>query len=768
MLPSPLLTSLLLTACKGPTIALGPFDVDVDPDAATILVQRNGVEVLDVQQLALGQGSADITFSVGSYLFENEAESWRTVDSIKVRRSTDGAILLADLRDESGDTIGQLESWLASSDLLALRVTPMDGVEVDGQAVNRTRARFGCGAGGPFLGAGGHQLDVDHQGEAFSLWTSEPGIGKVDSDDPPDDWFLTGTKHATSFPAPFLLRPDTPIGLGIDTVSRVDLDLCASDPSVWSVSPWDSELALYVVGGDTPLDVVENNMRSSGGVLVPPAWAFGPWNDAIRGADRVREVATTLREAGAPTSVIWTEDWKGAEQTDYGYHLDLGWSLDEELYPDAEGIADELQDQGFAWLAYLSPFVGVDTDAWDETSERLLLETEDGDPYSFTSANLQQTGALDLSDPDAQVWAQEKMTALLDIGFRGWMADFGEWLPPDAVMEQADALDDHNAYPLYWQYTNASLLLDQDAVWFTRSGWTGTGALSPVTWGGDQRTSFDTDDGFPTVLPLGIGLGISGVPFYAHDIAGYNSVGNDPSDQELWFRWAWLGAFTPIMRTHHGAFDDENHQFDSDPDTLAHWVRTATEHSRLFPYLGGLALQAAQVGRPAVLHPALVYEGYAWDRIDAWLLGSALFVAPVLERGATGRDVELPPGDWHDWWTGDRVASGWFDADIDEIPVFAADGTIVPMFVDAPDTFLSGADDSLTNLDDVDTARVLRVFGADGSFVEADGTTYAVSGSPTEAATATDTLTSGTISVGGVDVAIEGTTERSYTVELYP
>ncbi|RME23567.1 MAG: hypothetical protein D6798_13265, partial [Deltaproteobacteria bacterium] len=98
----------------------------------------------------------------------------------------------------------------------------------------------------------------------------------------------------------------------------------------------------------------------------------------------------------------------------------------------------------------------------------------------------------------------------------------------------------------------------------------------------------------------------------------------------------------------------------------------------------------------------------------------------------------------------------------------AADGTIVPMFQEAPDTFQSGADDSLTNLDDVDAARVLRVFGTGGSFVEADGTTYTVSGSPTETATATETLASGTIHVGGVDVAVEGSTPRTYTVELAP
>ena len=108
-----------------------------------------------------------------------------------------------------------------------------------------------------------------------------------------------------------------------------------------------------------------------------------------------------------------------------------------------------------------------------------------------------------------------------------------------------------------------------------RSGWARTSALAPIVWAGDQRTSFDRDDGFPTVLAMGIGMGASGVSLFTHDIGGYQSVGNPPSTRELWFRWASLGAFTPIMRTHHGAFDTDNWQFDSDDATTEHFAAMA-------------------------------------------------------------------------------------------------------------------------------------------------------------------------------------------------
>ncbi|MDP7114454.1 MAG: hypothetical protein QGH45_20955 [Myxococcota bacterium] len=49
------------------------------------------------------------------------------------------------------------------------------------------------------------------------------------------------------------------------------------------------------------------------------------------------------------------------------------------------------------------------------------------------------------------------------------------------------------------------------------------------------------------------------------------------------YRWASLGAFSPVMRTHHGASDTENWQFDSDDETTEYWAGLAREHTRLFP-----------------------------------------------------------------------------------------------------------------------------------------------------------------------------------------
>ncbi|MCB9745054.1 MAG: hypothetical protein H6740_20870 [Alphaproteobacteria bacterium] len=744
---------LLLLGCARGERAAGEFDL-VFHDELGLSVSWRGAPLLELEGWSIGYGEADIEFRVGSYRFSDEETTWTPIETLDLESSRDATTQVAVARDATGGLVGTLEATQVGEGLLLLNLR--------GAAGNRSRARFACQAGDSFLGGGGHNFDVDHAGEAFALWVSEPGIGKVDTDSQPDDWYLTGTRHSASYPVPFFLRPQgDPLGLSVLTSARVEVDLCRSGQL--ELVAWESDLSLLVTAAETPLRVVERHAQATGLPLLPPDWAFAPWNDAVRGADRVREVAATLREAGAPSSVIWTEDWKGAEENSFGYHLLGEWEVDEDLYPEAQALAEELERQGFKWFAYFSPFIEPGASVWDEAQELVIRDAE-GEPYVFLNPIFQDVSVLDLSREDARAWAQDKMRAALDLGFDGWMADYAEWLPPDAQMSAMDPLSAHNAYPQLWQATNQEVLDGEDAVAFSRSGWLGSASIAPITWGGDQQTSFGEDDGLPTVLPMGIGLGISGVAFFGHDIAGYSSIGVDPSDKELWFRWCTLGAFSPIMRTHHGAYDSANWQFDTDAETTAHYARYAQEHARLFPYLRGLAEVAGERGRPLILHPALVVDGWPWDNIDAWMLGDALFVAPVLERGAEGRDVDLPDSAaWYDWFTGEPAAAGWFDAPVDEIPVFARSGTVVPTLAWAPDTFTEAGAEGVTTLAEADLERVIYVFGEGGSFTEADGTTYSVSGTATPGE-GEGVFASGEVTVGGLTVSIDGGVERAYTV----
>jgi alpha-glucosidase (family GH31 glycosyl hydrolase) len=749
--------ALWLVGCGRDTWALGEWTVSLSKDGAITATHPSGA-ALENLRLTSGSGSAEIEASLGSFRFDHVGLALESAAGFGRVRTLPHLVVVPVL-DASGAALGDVE------------ITD-DGGRLDvvwsPAAGNRAGFAADCTADDHFLGLGAHAFDVDHVGEAFGLFVTEPGVGKSASDDYPVDWFATGTRHATSFPVPFALRPQLPMGLLLDASGRVDVDLCASSDR-FSMTAWQSgTVRLAVYAAPDPVGVIAAYTADVGRPALPPPWVFGPWNDAIHGADRVREVAATLRASGASSSVLWTEDFKGAEQTPFGYHLTGEWTVDATLYPDAEGLAGDLESQGFAWFAYFSPFVFTGTTVWDAAvAADVLIGAPDGGPYTFLAPPVDTASLVDLSTAAGRDFVAGYLAQALDVGFDGWMADYGEWLPVDAVLASGeDALEVHNRYPEWWQATHAAAIAGRDASFFVRSGWTRTGSAVPVVWAGDQRTSFDPDDGLPTVLPLGLGLAAAGVPVFTHDVGGYQSLGNPPTTRELWFRWASLGAFTPILRTHHGAFDDQNWQFDSDEASIAHWAAVTAEHARLWPYRYGLAARASDEGIPMILPPALRYGGDV-ARIDAWLLGDALLVAPVTAAGATGRSVELPPGArWYDWWTREPVVSGWFDAAEDEIPVFAAAGTTVPRFVQAPDTFREGA--GLVTLADVDRAREVLLFGGGGAFTEADGTTYMPRGAPTGPGEATEILASGEIAVAGVTLAIDGPVERTYTMVVIP
>ena len=73
-------------------------------------------------------------------------------------------------------------------------------------------------------------------------------------------------------------------------------------------------------------------------------------------------------------------------------------------------------------------------------------------------------------------------------------------------------------------------------------------------------------------------------------------------------------------------------------------------------------------------------DSAAVSRGDVYLWGRDLLVAPVTEQGATERALYLPPGDWWDFWSGERVTGGreiTREVDLETLPLYVRSGAIV-------------------------------------------------------------------------------------------
>ena len=114
-----------------------------------------------------------------------------------------------------------------------------------------------------------------------------------------------------------------------------------------------------------------------------------------------------------------------------------------------------------------------------------------------------------------------------DQGMDGWMADFGEWLPMDATLADGRAAPlVHNLYPTQWHRASREVMdrarPDGDWVVFSRSGWSREHEVAQIVWIGDQEADFSDADGLATVIPALLNLGMSGLPFVTHDVAGFS------------------------------------------------------------------------------------------------------------------------------------------------------------------------------------------------------------------------------------------------------
>ncbi len=97
--------------------------------------------------------------------------------------------------------------------------------------------------------------------------------------------------------------------------------------------------------------------------------------------------------------------------------------------------------------------------------------------------------------------------------------DYGEAVPEDVVAFNGDSGKRlHNVYALLYNRCvfEASQKYSDGVVW-ARAGWTGSQRY-PVQWGGDPQGDWE---GLAASIRGGLSWGLSGAPFYSHDIGGF-------------------------------------------------------------------------------------------------------------------------------------------------------------------------------------------------------------------------------------------------------
>ncbi|MEV0785887.1 TIM-barrel domain-containing protein [Streptomyces sp. NPDC050423] len=542
-----------------------------------------------------------------------------------------------------------------------------------------------------FFGLGGRAGGPRLRDGVYGLWNTDPG-GRFGPDD--DPLYLTmpvqlvvsdaGTHlvfHDNSWAGRVTLREGAEgAGSGHDR------------PGMSEVRMDGGPLRCWVVAG-TPARVLQGWTALTGAPALPPSWALGPQHArwGFGSGREVRRIVSGYRERGLPLSVL---------------HLDIDhydahrvFTVDQERFPDLPGLAEELRGDGVRLVSIVDPAVPAAPGNAVFDGGRAV-----GASGAFVrdARGRIVRGEVwpgecvypDFTDPRVREWWGGLYGERLAQGFSGvWhdmnepvsFAAFGDPTLPRSARHSlegrgGDHREAHNVYGLAMARAGyeglCRLRPDERPFLFSRSGWAGMQRYGG-TWSGDVSTGWP---GLRASLALVLGLGLCGVPYSGPDVGGFDG---SPSP-EMYLRWFQLGAYLPLFRTHSAIDAGRREPWEFGPRVLDAAREVLLERERLRPYWVTLAELARLTGAP---YARPLWWGAPGDRAlreceDAFLLGDALLVAPVLGPGVGERAVRLPPGRWYDTVTG-AVYEGpgqvVVEAPLSRVPVLARAGSVIPV-----------------------------------------------------------------------------------------
>jgi len=583
----------------------------------------------------------------------------------------------------------------SSAPKLALRIKG-NRLEASAHGASRMRIAFPARPGERYLGFGERSNAVDQRGGEVEDYVAE---GPYEEDERPvipsfvPAWGFHPRDDATYFPMPWLLSTRG-YGVLVDTPERSVWAL--GGRRSWSVTVDAGRLSLRVFRGPRPADALRRMSAAIGRQPAPPApYVFGPWYQPT--GDDEQAVLAGMRRRDVPLSLAQT----------YTHYLPCEAQLGKRAAERARTAF--FHGQGLAITTYFNPMICTTHTRYGRPGTLLLNSA--GTPYDF---HYSTTTGFEVAELDftaaagRSLYGQLLGEAVAD-GHDGWMEDFGEYTPLDAhASTGATGTGLHNRYPT--QYHCAAHAAEPRAVRFVRSGWIGTARCAPVVWGGDPSVDWGFD-GLRSAVTNGLTMGLSGVSRWGSDIGGYFALFENRLTPELLKRWIEVGAVSGVMRTEANGtrIPDSPRPQVWDPEIVGTWRRWAKLRTQLYPYLAAADREYRRTGLPTMRHLVLAYphDRRAVRQDDEFLFGPDLLAAPVLDEGARRRSVYLPHGRWVDLWRSARYRAGdgglalgrprllrggrsvKLPAPLDELPLLARAGTLLPLLPPDVDTLAS-------------------------------------------------------------------------------
>lgn len=424
--------------------------------------------------------------------------------------------------------------------------------------------------------------------------------------------------------------------------------------------------------------------RVAGAIPMVPRYILGNWWSRYweYSQEDIQSLMEDFRAHEVPLSVcIIDMDW---HITKTGNRSDgwTGYTWNRELFPNPPALIHWLHKQGLKTALNLHPANGVypHEAQYPELARWMGIDPASRKPIPFDIANPRfAEGYFDILHHPYEEHGDygQPVEQQIDEGVDFWWMDYQQ-----KRTSSIPGLD-----PLWWLNHLHFQDLGRDGRKrpFVFSRWGGLGNHRyPIGFSGDTFVKWRTLAYQPyfTATAANVAYG-----WWSHDLGGH--MFNDLTP-ELYLRWVQFGVFSPIFRMHSTKRAELERRPWMKPERYFKAARAAMQlRHALIPYIYSMAWRAHQTGISLVtpMYYSNTSNPEAYRARDQYFFGTELLAAPITAPAAAGeaktsKQVWFPTGLWYNFFSGEKITDdGWqtVQADLEDIPVFAKAGAIVPM-----------------------------------------------------------------------------------------
>jgi alpha-D-xyloside xylohydrolase len=474
------------------------------------------------------------------------------------------------------------------------------------------------------------------------------------------------------------LRPEKPLSGNSSEVPRPDSvrTLPLDEPGIVTVEvPRAKGVDVYLFAGPTMMDAVRRYNLFSGGGVEPPEWGLGFWYRAYGRANaaEIIDLARELRERKIPCDVLGLEPgWQS-----HAYSCSFAWHP--QRFKDPKAFISETTRMEYQLNLWEHAF----THPTSPLFEKLLPNSSEYGVWGGLVPDFAGATAR-------EVFGEYHGKNLIDAGISGFKLDecdgsdfTGGWSFPDFARFPSglDGEQMHQVFGL--RYQDAILKQFQERKKPTFGLVRSSGALAspyPFVLYSDLYEHRD----FVRAL---VNSGFSGLLWCPE-------VRDAKSEIDL-IRRLQTVVFSPLAMVNAWYIKNppwkQIEEKKNNADQLSeNWMALESRcksiiewRMRLVPYLRSAFAKYALDGTPPFRALVMDYpEDKSLHAVDSeYMMGDRILVAPLF-ADEQSREVVLPKGAWHDFWSGQLFEGGrsyTIPGSQENIPVFVKAGSIIPL-----------------------------------------------------------------------------------------